>query len=78
MSTLAVINLYDMNPIDFGYSMKNIPPPSKETHIYKIIEKKREITKTNEMKRILFTIKIILTNVNQQNVYIIQENSPWK
>ena len=34
-----------MNPIDFGYSMKNIPPPSKETYIYKVIDKNENVLK---------------------------------
>ena len=30
---------YNMDSIDFGYSMKNIPLPRKESHIYKLIDK---------------------------------------
>ena len=57
-----------MDAIDFGYSMKNIPLPSKETYIYKLIEKTEMFVKRMRWKAFFFDKED--DNNSQNNNYI--------
>ena len=43
-----------MEHIDFGYSLKNIPIPSKNTYIYKLIDKTEKVIKRMRWKAFFF------------------------
>ena len=43
-----------MEHIDFGYSLKNIPLPSKNTYIYKLIDKTEKVIKRMRWKAFFF------------------------
>ena len=43
-----------MDPINFGCSMKNIPPYSKSSYLYKRIDKVEKVLKRMKWKAIFF------------------------
>ena len=43
-----------MDPIDFGYSLKNVPLPSKNCYIYKLIDKTEKLIKRMRWKAYFF------------------------
>ena len=53
-----------MEPINFGYSMKNIPTPSNDRYKYKLIEKVEQVIKRMRWKAIYFKDG---KNVNNSN-----------
>ena len=45
---------YNMDSIDFGYSMKSIPLPRKESFIYKLNDKTEQLLKPMRWKALLY------------------------
>ena len=45
LNSLKTITFYNMKSIDFGYSMKITPQPRKESCIYNLIDKTKQLLK---------------------------------
>ena len=54
MSTLVILQYLKMEPIRFNYSMKNIPIPSKNAYLKRLIEKVENVIKRMRWKAFFF------------------------
>ena len=61
-----------MNCIDFGYSLKNVPLPSKDSYKYKLIENTEQLLKRMRWKAFFYDRDNTSKYNNKNNTYIDQ------
>ena len=59
-----------MGSIDFGYSLKNIPLPSKDSYKYKLIEKTEQLLKRMRWKAFFYERDNTNKYSNKNNTYV--------
>ena len=61
-----------MNCIDFGYSLKNVPLPSKDSYKYKLIENTEQLLKRMRWKAFFYDRDNTSIYNNKNNTYVDQ------